>query len=282
MKNSNQNVKKFSFTAAIVKNSSPYNQLHSHPGEVEIQYVFSGEGIYMINNKLYPVREGTLLLINKHEYHRISGVNKKKPLFKACIVFSTEIFTAYGELKQFVVKTLAECRKKKIHLLQFEKNEAVETGMIVKGLQKDAAEKNSSWKESVVLEMGKLCVLIQKNLARPQEAPKQIKNAIIQGCLDYIDKNIASDLSLKNLSTVTGLATNYLSAKFSVTAGISIKDYIIEKRISEAKKKLELNPEVKIIEIAFEAGFKDLSNFNHTFKKLTGYTPSDYRRISLK
>ncbi|OGF50166.1 MAG: hypothetical protein A2231_07795 [Candidatus Firestonebacteria bacterium RIFOXYA2_FULL_40_8] len=274
--------KKFPFVINLMKNTLPYKHLHFHPGEIELQYVFSGEGVYMVNNMLYPVKEGMLLIIHRHEYHRITSVNKNKPLFKAGIMLSSQIFNDYGLLKPCALKTLFKCDKNFRRLLSFEKNEAIEAEMLVKGLFNDFAEKNIVWKESIVVGMAGLCLLIQKYIAKAQEPPKQIKDAVIQGCLDYIDRNISSDLSLSKLSEVVGLAPNYLSSKFSKISGISIKNYIIEKRISEARKKLELHPEVKIIAIAYETGFMDLSNFNHTFKKLTGFTPSDYRRISLR
>ncbi|MFH1074405.1 MAG: AraC family transcriptional regulator [Candidatus Firestonebacteria bacterium] len=286
LRNSNSNRvgffdKKFPFVINLIKNTIPYRHLHSHPGEIELQYVFSGEGVYIVNNKIYPVKEGMLLVIHRHEYHRIASVNKKKPLYKAGIICSSYIFSNYGLLKPYALKTLFK-DSKNMRLLNFEKSESVEVGMVVKGLFKDFTEKNIVWKESIVVGMARLCLLVQKHMAKAQESPKQIKDAVIQGCLDYIDKNISSDLNLCKLSKITGLAPNYLSSKFGSITGISIKNYIIEKRINEAKKRLELNPEVKIIAIAYETGFKDLSNFNHTFKKLTGFTPSDYRGISLR
>jgi len=274
--------RKYPFFVDLKKNVRPYRHLHSHLGEIELQYIFSGNGAYIVNNEIYHVKEGSFLVVHKNEYHKIININKKKPLCKASMIFSSSIFNNYGLLKQYVLKTLFKCNKKFIHHLHFERSEAFEARIIVKGLFECYTEKNIAWKEAIIVGITRLCILIQKHMARVQESPKQINDAVIQGCLDYIDRNISLDLSLCRLSEIVGLAPNYLSSKFSNTAGISIKNYIIEKRISEAKKILEQKPQEKVIAIAYEVGFNDLSNFNHTFKKLTGFTPSDYRRITLR
>ena len=109
------------------------------------------------------------------------------------------------------------------------------------------------------------------------ECPAQ--EEIIQKVLMYIDKNIAAKISLSALADEAGLSPNYLCFKFKKVIGLNMKEYIIAKRINEAKKKLENNPAVKVLAIALEVGFKDLSHFNHVFKRLTGFTPTAYRKI---
>ena len=59
--------------------------------------------------------------------------------------------------------------------------------------------------------------------------------------------------------------------------GKKISDYINELRIKRAIEEIEKG-NMLILDIALEAGFESLSTFNRAFKKITGTTPSDYKK----
>ena len=63
--------------------------------------------------------------------------------------------------------------------------------------------------------------------------------------------------------------------------GRKMFEYLIELRISYAVKLL-LNRSISIGQIAYDCGYNSLSHFNHQFKDITGYTPSDYSKHVLK
>jgi AraC-like DNA-binding protein len=91
------------------------------------------------------------------------------------------------------------------------------------------------------------------------------------------------DLTLKDLARKLNLHNNYLSRVLNEYFRQSYSDFINEFRISEAMKMLG-NPDHRdrtILEIMYETGFYSKSVFNTAFKKLTGKTPSAYRRQKL-
>lgn len=273
--------RKFPFLISLSRDVNPYRYTHSHSGELELQYVLTGEGSYIVNNNIYDIREGSLLIIHRNEFHRVASIGKRKPFCKAGFLLSSSIFNEFGAFKNYASKTLFKCSRDFPHLIQFDVNEQVEAEIAVKSMYKDFSGKLTGWKESIAAGMGRLCVLIERHKAAgSNNKARHICDPVIQGCLDYIEKNLASDLNLNKLSEIVGLTPNYLSSKFTGVVGTNLKDYIIEKRINEAKRKLEENPQSKVIVVALEAGFNDLSHFNHTFKKIVGFTPSEYRRFS--
>jgi len=273
--------KKFPFLISLSRDVNPYRYTHSHSGELELQYVLTGEGSYIVNDKIYDIREGSLLIIHRNEFHRVASISKRKPFRKAGLLLSSSIFNEFGIFKNYALKTLFKCSPDFPHLIQFDVNEQVEAEIAVKTMYKDFNDKLTGWKESIASGMGRLCVLIERHKAAgTNKEARHICDPVMQGCLDYIEKNLASDLNLNKLAEVVGLTPNYLSSKFTKTVGINIKDYIIEKRINEAKRKLEKDQQSKVIVVALEVGFNDLSHFNHTFKKIVGFTPSEYRRFS--
>jgi len=74
-----------------------------------------------------------------------------------------------------------------------------------------------------------------------------------------------------------GVGTTLFNEKVKKYSGFSPINYLINIRISEAIKLLK-NQEVSITDIALDLGFYSSQHFSTTFKKLTGYTPSDVRK----
>lgn len=92
----------------------------------------------------------------------------------------------------------------------------------------------------------------------------------------YIDANCQQQLSLEQLAKISGLSKNYLCTLFKKYSGRTIFNYIIERRIQNAIIQL-LSTRKKIIAIAIDCGFNDLSYFNRTFKRIIGQSPTSYR-----
>lgn len=96
----------------------------------------------------------------------------------------------------------------------------------------------------------------------------------------YLNPNLSLDLLANELQ----LSKGHLSRLINNEIGSSFSEYINTLRIEEAKAHLE-NPEFSkytIIAIGLEAGFSSKTTFNTTFKKITGLTPSQYRKNIIK
>ena len=64
--------------------------------------------------------------------------------------------------------------------------------------------------------------------------------------------------------------------KFKAATGITMTQYISEERVKLAKEFL-LNTGQRITDIAFDAGFQSLSQFNRKFHRVTGMSPTQFR-----
>ena len=96
----------------------------------------------------------------------------------------------------------------------------------------------------------------------------------------YLD----ADLNLQELARKTGIHYNYLSRIINEKFGLSYNDYVNGYRIEEAKRMLgdPENDGRTILDIAYDTGFYSKSVFNTAFKKITGMTPSQYRKARKK
>jgi len=88
------------------------------------------------------------------------------------------------------------------------------------------------------------------------------------------------DLNLRMLSGQLRIHSNYLSRIINEEFGVNFNDYINRHRIEEACRMLRRpeNSKKNITEIMYQCGFYSKSTFNTAFKKITGTTPSRYRR----
>lgn len=105
---------------------------------------------------------------------------------------------------------------------------------------------------------------------------EKIKNTII----DIVHKQ-NSEIK-KNLSIVLSeqlkLDYNYLSNLFSEIEGITIEKYFIAQRIEKVKEMLVYD-ELSLSEIAFLLNYSSVAYLSNQFKKVTGLTPSHFKRI---
>ena len=98
----------------------------------------------------------------------------------------------------------------------------------------------------------------------------------VQKALATIDERIQDPPTLADLASGSGLSRTYFSLIFREVTGIRLQDYLMQVRLNKAKTLL-CCIDLKVKQIAFEAGFTDPNYFCRTFKKKTGLNPTNWR-----
>ncbi|GAB6262440.1 AraC family transcriptional regulator [Photobacterium sp. CCB-ST2H9] len=98
----------------------------------------------------------------------------------------------------------------------------------------------------------------------------------IRPALKIIDENLSSPLREEDLANACQYSPTYFSRLFHSIMGVTLKQYIIKKRLDLACGLLSSDRE-KISQIANSAGFKDVSYFSRVFKKHMGCSPGEFR-----
>ncbi len=106
---------------------------------------------------------------------------------------------------------------------------------------------------------------------------KSNKNLYLEVAVNYIKNNIALSLNVNTLTDILGISQTYLHRIFKETFGISTKQYINNYRLSESKKLL-LETELSITQVANSVGFCDVLTFSKFFSKNVGISPQNYRQ----
>lgn len=99
---------------------------------------------------------------------------------------------------------------------------------------------------------------------------------IIRYIKDYVVKNITQEISLLQLSEVTGYNSSYLSRIFKETTGETLNKYIGKQKMNKIKEIMS-DDRFSISDVALKTGFSSRSYFNRFIKKATGMTPQELK-----
>ena len=104
-----------------------------------------------------------------------------------------------------------------------------------------------------------------------------VSDKYILKIIEYIIENPTANLSVDDLTKIIPLSRRGIEIKFRKTMGISIYQFILDKKIEQISNML-LTTNKNLVEISTELGFNSLRKIFRIFKKSTGYTPLSFRK----
>jgi AraC-like DNA-binding protein len=174
--------------------------------------------------------------------------------------------------------TDSECRTIS-RVLQLSKSvvlsKSKEAGALFQGLQYEFLNQEICYTARVNYFIDELFILIARQLTRQNNSQRDFPQTFMK--LEHsLRENLSHQWTLEEMAALVGLGTTAFSEKVKNFTGFSPLNYLINIRITEAIKLLKRS-EVHITDIALDVGFYSSQHFATTFKKLTGYTPSEFR-----
>lgn len=97
----------------------------------------------------------------------------------------------------------------------------------------------------------------------------------------YVGENIAGQILLIELARLVNLSPSYFSTVFKASFGVSPHNYVLQQRIEYAKKQMSFT-DSSFSEIALACGLSDQAHLSRTFRRITGMTPSAWRRFTMR
>ena len=92
----------------------------------------------------------------------------------------------------------------------------------------------------------------------------------------YIAENHTTEMSLTTVAKSVNMSAFYFCKSFKKATGLTFTEYLARVRVEKVRNLL-LNPNKRVSEAAYEAGFQSLSQFNRVFRRIAGESPSAYR-----
>lgn len=112
------------------------------------------------------------------------------------------------------------------------------------------------------------------------DLPTGAKSKYVMETLRYISEHYAEpDMGVGQVAASLGISESHLSHVFKKETGRALGGYITEYRIHRAMELLR-DCRNKVYEVAEMVGYRDITYFSATFKKLVGMSPSEYQKVS--
>lgn len=99
---------------------------------------------------------------------------------------------------------------------------------------------------------------------------------LVRDVMEYINDNLTGEILMEGLADRFHFHSRYISRLFRDYTGLSIRTYILDKRIALAKKLL--GEGCNVSEACYRSGFNDYANFLRSFKNYAGISPGRYKR----
>ena len=231
----------------------------------EFYYLKNGTATYLINDKIYHLVKGDIVVIPPNTLHKTvssSDAERERILFY--------LDKSYLESIPAAQSMLPLCP-----IFCHEDNHLRLKSIFLDMLTEFHAANSRIYLESMICE---LLILLQRNAKKI--VPEQEYSAlpeIISSILAHITANYASDLTLQGVSGLFYTNPSYLSRLFKQHTGFTFCNYLNNYRIKEANKLLSETSK-PITVIALECGFNSLNNFCKCYKKIMNTSPLAYRK----
>lgn len=236
--------------------------------EVELHYIKEGKASYFLNNKNHLLQKRSLFIIRPLEIHCFNSCPDS--YLEKCII------TFFGSFLKDNLKNTLFLPDVPCHVYLSE-DDATNVEIIINRCLQEQNKREIYWTDIIRENLIELMFLI-KRAGKRVTSPRR-ENPIINHLVDYLERNYSQSLNISILAKMYGFSNNYLSILFKKHTGLGIKQYILQRRVLEAKKLLETSPGLKSGAVADTVGFSNHLLFYRAFKKITGLTTGAYRRI---
>lgn len=253
------------YDVSETKTAQPSNSnffLHTHD-DYEIYLFLEGDTKYIVEEKVYSLTPGDIIVIRKHEMHRAFH-NSVTPYHRFVLMVSPKFFQEYrcAEYETQFINTGAD---NKISAKIARSTGLYDAFMRLKKYSKDFSRTYTPVCASAIVEILYLISNI-RSFEVSDTSHQQLKSVIA-----FLNNHYTDSISLDDLEKQFFISKYHLCRLFHQNTGLTIHQYLTRKRLTLAG---ELTSDGKSLsEAAILAGFGDYSSFYRAYKKEYGQKP---------
>lgn len=154
-----------------------------------------------------------------------------------------------------------------------------EAGLLLFQMQQELFSQEIGYVTRTNQLIDELFILIARQLTHQNNSRRDFPQTFMK-LEKTLRENLSHQWTVEEMAALVGLGTTAFSEKVKSYTGFSPLNYLINIRISEAIKLLK-QKDVNVTDIALDIGFYSSQHFATTFKKLTGYTPREFRKKNI-
>jgi AraC-like DNA-binding protein len=257
--------------------------LHNHT-YYEIIFILKGSGIHHLNGNFFHYGQGDVFLLGPEDFHSFDI----RDLTEFCFIrfnepFSRVLSASDDSNWRPIIETLLNIPLQSRGSLVKDKHDKTNLLNLLSVLESEYETTHSPYYEIVRDSlMRSILIILARKLRQSDEAGQAPSYSdSVESILLYVKKNIyfPSRLSIEALAEKFNMAPNYISISFKKQVGESIKQYITNYKFGLIEARLTYS-KLSLSEIAHEFSFTDESHFCRQFKKYSGFTPTEFRKMN--
>lgn len=259
-----------------VLRTKPFERNNHYHSTYEIYYLISGRRHYFIKDAAFAVAAGDLILINKFDVHKTFVMGS--PQHERIVINFSDAFL--GTDHPMFRPALLQLFQREPHLYRLKPQEQWIVEDLFRKMTEEIHRQEEGFDLSVRLLLTQLLLFasrLEQEFADVTEDPLSPVHRKIGKVVKYINARFSDKLPLAELSQRFEMSPSYLSRTFKKVTGFSIVGYQNLMRVREAQSFL-IQTDKKISDIAGLVGFEQFAHFNRTFRKITGTSPTRFRR----
>lgn len=261
----------------LIDHNFTMNKFHIHD-VYEIYLLLSNETKYFVENTVYSLRKQDLMILNSSELHK-SVPTPVEAYERYVVIFKPEYIINECTENINLLKCFEERPPEFSHRIHLSMDESNALMAILKKGEFYCGNKGFGYDIYKKIALMELLVLINifYNKERDKETPTKSQHfKKIEEIIEYINENFSQELSLDQLSNEFFISKSYLMQVFKRTMGFTVNQYIITRRIANARNYLKRGYSVGAT--AELCGFVNCCHFIRTFKNLVGVSPKQYSK----
>ncbi|QLG41213.1 helix-turn-helix domain-containing protein [Paenibacillus sp. E222] len=255
--------------------------VHTHNG-YEIHYFIQGDATFLIGDRIYKPLPGDMFIFRGGVPHRINP--SREIVYKRSFVNFTELLLLDMLAVSQLENLMSIFRHPNGLLVHWPPEEREHITGIFKGIKEEMDAGNTGYKTMVKLSLTQLLLRIYRKMTSERSVNDILfssqKQTSVSRVLHYLNQNYTENVSLDDLSKTLHLNKYYICHSFKETTGYTISNYVIRKRVAEAKKML-LSTDAPILSISETLGFNTPVYFSRAFKQYVGVSPQVFRKSEL-
>lgn len=243
----------------------------------EIYLLLNGERIYFINDQVFTVRKGDMIIINPHDLHRTFSTDMEE-FERILINFTSEFIQPTIEKEDILLLPFSQGSR----LVRFPVDEQPAVEQLLWDMLTECRQEKEGTDTYLRSLLAQLLVKIYRiNLQATQEPTGSVHpmHQKISEIASYLNRNYSQNVTLAQVAKQFYISPSYLSRSFNKVTGFHLHEFVQIIRVREAQRLLRETRD-KVLCIAETVGFEHISHFNKTFKKITGMSPLQYRKRS--
>ena len=154
-----------------------------------------------------------------------------------------------------------------------------DAGKIIKCIYTELFGQEIGYQARVNHQLDEILIQVTRQMTRQNHSGRDFPKTFMH-LEKVLRRNLAHQWTVEEMAALVGLGTTLFNERVKSYSGFSPINYLINIRISEAIKLLKQS-QISVTDIALDTGFYSSQHFSTTFKKLTGYKPSEFRKNHL-